>query len=180
MRIPTLAALSSITACALAITAHAETAVYKCAKPDGIVVFTPTPCGANAKTVVAPRQPGTAVIAAPKPAAPNAAIQAIHDGVEDAHCRDEAHALYREPDRSALTRAQDEINTLEKRTWTGRNAAAIQILVEQDRTRIASLRGIVATEQMRIDTARTEAQHRVDDAIAKCDEIKAKRTAAGP
>lgn len=162
--------------------ALAATAIYKCTKPDGSVVFAPTSCGSNAKTIVAPSPPLSAGMEGAPPAVvpQDAAIRAIHDSVEDSHCRDDAHALYREPDHSALNQAQAEIGALEKRIWAGRNAAAVQILAGQDQTRIAALRGIVATEQARIDAGRTESRRIVAEAIAKCDRIKAERSVSVP
>jgi hypothetical protein len=41
----------SLVLIAAASAAHAATSIYKCMKSDGSTVFSPAPCGANAKTV---------------------------------------------------------------------------------------------------------------------------------
>lgn len=150
--------------------ASAATQIYKCTKADGAVVFAPTPCGNGAKEVGA-SSTAKALTDTPQ----NHAIRDISDGVDDAHCRDSAHALYRTPDDAAINRAQNELQAVESRTWTGRNEAAAQILNEQDRTRAASLRALISSEQARIDSARADSRRRVDDALAKCADLTRKR-----
>lgn len=156
-------------ALALPMLAVAETQIYKCTKADGSVVFAPKPCGANAKEIE---------VRGGASAPPNDAIRDISDGVEDSRCRDRARALYNAGDTTAIMRAQAELKAVENRAWIGQNEAQIQLLVQQDGTRAASLRALIASEQARLDSTRSESQRRVDDALSKCDDLARERREA--
>lgn len=157
---------SLLLALAWPMAAGAETQIYKCSKADGSVVFAPRPCGANAKEI---ELRGSASVP------PSDAVQDISDSVSDSRCRDRARALYNAGDATALVRAQVELYAVENRVWSGQNSAQIQLLVQQDGARAASLRALIASEQARIDSTRAESQRRVDDAMAKCDDLARER-----
>jgi hypothetical protein len=151
-----------------------EQQVFKCTKADGSVIFSPQPCGANAKEQhvgVTPRA-GSADANAP---IENDAVRDISNSVADSRCRDDAHKLYVEPDTSALARAQSELKQVEGRRWVGGSAANRQMAALNDETHAASLRSLIATEGARIDAARAESRKRVDEALRTCDEQKQQR-----
>ncbi len=156
--------------------------VFKCKDANGGVIFSPAPCGKGAQEVKLPGSKNDA----PAERAPNDgraspaavyqlppakvdAIRDISDGMDDKHCRDDARNLYVSPNTVSLERAQRELRALEGRSWTGGSAANRQILAETDEAHMASLRGLIATEQQSADSVRAESQRRVDDALAKCD-----------
>lgn len=164
-------ALWSASLAVLPVGAHAEREIFKCTKPDGSTVFSPTPCSKSATAIQVPRSD--------KAAAPqNDAIRDISDSVADSHCRDDAHKLYIEPDTSAIVRADREMREIQGRTWVGGSAANRQLMAANDETHIASLRGLIATEQARAEAVRKESRARVDAALLQCDKLKSEREAA--
>jgi hypothetical protein len=146
----------------------AEKAIYKCSGPNGSTVFSPTPCGKNAKEVDVSKS--SSLSAAPS----NDAIRDIRDNVSDIRCRDDAQKLYVEPDTSAIVRAQADIRAAEHRYWVGDSAQAQQ-MASDDATRVIGLRNVIATEQARVDAQRAESRKRVDDALRRCEEQKRAR-----
>lgn len=152
--------------------AYAEKTIYKCAGPNG-TVFSPAPCGKDAKMVAAPT---TTSDAAP---ASSDAIRDISDSVADANCRDDARKLYIDPDTSAIVRAQNDISEAQHRAWySGGNPAQAQQMASDDATRVVGLRNVIATEQARVDTQRTESRKRVDEALVRCEDQKRARDQA--
>jgi hypothetical protein len=167
MKIPFIALVVSLCACGIA---RAESTIYKCTKPDGSTVFSPSPCGKGAQEIGVPK-------AANSSNAPSTdAIRDISDSVADSRCRDAARQLYVEPDRSAIVNAENEIKRLQSRAWTGDPNQAQQ-MASDDATRVVGLRNVIATERAHIDVQRTESRKRVDDALARCDEQKRERDA---
>jgi len=158
---------AAIALLAYATPASAGQAIYRCTGSGGAVVFSPTPCGADAKQISAATP--NAPIAAP---AENAAIKAISAGREDAHCRDAARALYIEPDKSALERAERDAHQIQSRVWSGRNQYQVQMLAAQDRQALIGLQSIIAAEQGRLESARAASRQRVDLALAECDRLR--------
>lgn len=160
----------------------AEQAVYKCVKADGSVVFSPQACGKGAQEVKmrtgiraangeqsSPSAAGSSAGSAPAASAKTDAVRDISDGIDDSHCRDDARKLYVEPNTSSIARAKAELHALERRSWVGGAASTRQILDETDQTHMASLRGLIATEESRADATRADSQKRVDEALTKCD-----------
>jgi len=172
-------AFRGICAAVLLLTAQqaaAESAVYKCTKQDGSVVFSPTPCGRGAKEIGVPKSPS---LSSPST---NDAIRDISDGVSDSRCRDDAHKLYVDPDTSAIARAERDIGEIQGRSWySANNPAQAQLMASQDATRVVGLRTLIATESARADVVRAESRKRVAEALAQCEERKRARQAArGP
>lgn len=154
---------------AIPASGYAAQQVYKCTTANG-VVFSPRPCGPAAKLV------GEIPSASQSPAAPqNDAVREISDSVADTRCRDDARALYREPDMRSIAQAQREMDEISRRTWYGYDARQVQIMVAQDQTRLVTLRGLIATEQARADAVRAESRKRVDAAMEKCEVAKRER-----
>ena len=151
--------------------------VFKCKEANGGTVFSPTPCGKDAKEVTlragnqgAPTLSTSAVHEAKPPTPVKVdAVRDISDVVADTHCREDAHTLWVEPNTSSLVHAQEELSALERRQWSGGSNANRQILEENDQTHMASLRSLIATEKQNASATRADSQRRVDDAIAKCD-----------
>jgi hypothetical protein len=156
-----------------ALCAHglwAESTIYKCAKADGSTVFSPTPCGKDAKEIGVPK----ASDVASQPS--NNAIRDISDSVADIHCRDTARSLYVDPDTSAISRAKSEIAEIQSHAWvSANNPAAAQLMANEDATRVVGLRNLIATEQARVDGQRADSRKRADEALAKCAEEKRRR-----
>jgi hypothetical protein len=148
---------------------YAETSIYKCSKPDGSVVFSPTPCGKGAREVGVPKPSSVSQA----PAAD--AVRDISDTVADTRCREDAAKLYVAPDTSAITRAEADIRAAEQRYWVG-NTAQAQQMASDDATRVVGLRNLIATERVRVDSQRAESQKRVDAALAQCTEQKRRRS----
>lgn len=157
---------------AIPVSGYAAQQVYKCTTANG-VVFSPRPCGPAAKVVE------TIPSASQSPSAPqNDAVRAISDSVADTRCRDDARALYREPDMRSIAQAQREMDEISRRKWYGYDARQVQIMEAQDQTRLVTLRGLIATEQARADAVRAESRKRVDAAMEKCEVAKRERETA--
>lgn len=179
-----LSALWAVAAFATSI-ANGAPSIYKCKDANGGTVFLPTPCGKGvqevqlhsgnreAATGQASKDANESPAADKQPAPVKVdAIRDISDGVADSHCRDDARKLYIEPDTSSLAHAQAELQALQGRSWVGGSASSRQILDETDQTHMASLRGLIATEQARADATRADSQKRVDGALSQCNDRK--------
>ena len=153
---------------ALSEIAHAESTIYKCMKADGSTVFSPTPCGKDAKEIGVPKSSDPAAVPA------NDAIRDISDSVSDSRCRNDAQKLYVEPDTSAIARAEADIRATQNRYWVG-NTAQAQQMASDDATRVVGLRNVIATERTRVEAQRAESRKRMDEALARCDEQKQHR-----
>ena len=152
------------------LTAHAEKSIYKCPGPNESTIFSPTPCGKNAKEVNVSK--ATSLSTPPS----NDAIRDISDNVSDIHCRDDARKLYIEPDTSAIVRAEAAIRDTQHRAWYSEsNPAQAQQMASDDATRVVSWRNVIATEQARVDTQRAESRKRVDEALTRCEDDKRRR-----
>jgi len=171
MRIPQILAVAIASYCASA--AHVEKTVYKCSGPNGSTVFSPTPCGKNAKEVDVSK---SSSLSAPQS---NDAIRDIGDTVADTNCRDDARKLYVEPDTSVIARAEQDIRELQSQQWySAGNPAQAQQMASDNGSRTIGLRNVIATEQARVDAQRTESRKRVDEALRRCEEQKRAREEA--
>src|SRR5262245_11771127 len=123
--------LSLLLMSAFCLAAHAEKTVYKCSGPNGSTVFSPSPCGKNAKEVDVSKSPSSPT------APPNDAIRDISDNVADIRCRDDAQRLYVEPDISAIAQAKTQLSEIQGRSWYSEgNPAAAQLMANEDATRV--------------------------------------------
>ncbi len=157
-----------LTLCCVA--AHAEKAVYKCAGPNGSTVFSPAPCGKDAKEVDVSKSSSLSASSS------NDALRDISDSVADTRCRDDAQKLYVEPDTSAIVRAEKDIRELQSQQWySDTNPAQAQQMASDNGTRTIGLRNVIATEQARVDAQRAESRKRVDEALRRCEEQKRAR-----
>jgi hypothetical protein len=171
MRIPQILAFAVALTCASV--AHAEKTIYKCAGPNGSTVFSPTPCGKNAKEVDVSKT--SSLSAAPS----NDAIRDISDTVADTNCRDDARKLYVEPDTSVIARAEHDIRELQSQQWySAGNPGQAQQMASDNGTRTIGLRNVIATEQARADAQRAESRKRMDEALKRCEEQKSAREEA--
>ena len=168
MRIPQILAGALAMTCAMCI-AHAEKTVFKCAGPNGATVFSPTPCGKDAKEVDVSK---SSSLGAP---VTNDAIQGISRSVADIRCRDDAF-------RSTQGSANDEIRPLQaERDRLQRDAdlltansglAADQV---SDEVRRGSYVQQITAIDARIEQKRSAGQDAYRKAMSNCEE---KRDAA--
>jgi hypothetical protein len=169
MRIPQVLGVGIAVFLALCVVhADAESTIFKCTKADGSSVFSPTPCGKDAKEIGVPKSSSLSVSPS------NDAVRDISNSVSDSRCRDDAQRLNVEPDTSAIARAEADIRATEHRYWVGDSAQAQQ-MASDDATRVVGLRNVIATERARVDVQRAESRKRVDEALAKCEDQKRRR-----
>ena len=164
--------------------AKAERKIYSCKDANGNAVFSPEPCGKDAKEVpydagqrAAPAgQQGA--ISAPTPGKPSDAIQDIADSVADSDCR-------RRAQQNAVYPTDVQIRELERRksnieqqgTYARNNLAGAQYLTGI-REQLGQMDVAIAQERTRIsaEAGRVDAQYRAE--LRDCDDKREKREAA--
>jgi hypothetical protein len=165
--------------------AHAEKKIYACKDAAGNAIFSPTPCGADAKELHVDAGAPPAAVAidpaakkvAPTPASTDA-IRDISDSVADSTCRRDAqNAVYYPSDVNLLDLERRKENIIQQASYANNNLAGavweqglrkqigdMEIAIQQERSRIAEARD------------RADAVHR--QAIADCDTHKTERERA--
>ena len=164
-------------------TAHAEKKIYACKDASGNGIFSPTPCGADAKelhydagTLPLPAKADTAAKkAAPVPASSDA-LRNISDGVADSRCRRDAQNAVSYPSEVNLLDLERRKENIIKDASNNNLAGAVEeqglrkqmgdmeIAIQQERSRLAEARD------------RADAVHR--QAIADCNTKKTERERA--
>jgi hypothetical protein len=154
-------------------TAVAAGTIFKCRDANGGTIFSPTPCGKDAKEIRADGPSSLKSDAHPT----NDAIQGISDSVADIHCRDDAYA-------STSKLAEADIRTLELRkqelqqwadslqTGMTKNDASAEV------RRSSYVQEIIAIDQ-RIESKRQSAETAYRQGISNCDAKRDQRQAAG-
>ena len=162
---------------ALAVAAHAEKKVYKCANADGSSVFSPDPCGAGAQELKidagappaplpasAPPPPPGAQPPSPAPAPPT--IVPV-GSAEDAKCRQDAERLKANPAQANLdTLLQRQAELV--RSYSANASEAVKV-------QIGNLDATIEAEQARLNEARQNGDRAYARAIAKCEKDAAAR-----
>lgn len=175
VRVLRFVALASIF---LGASAHAEKKVYACKDAGGNAIFSPQPCGPDAKELhvdagssappQAPADPASQSQESSPAQADDPPYNPIADNAADAACRDEAvHAgVYPTDEQMRLLemRRTSVINAIAHGDATDKQAADIEAAIEQERSRFAAAK------------QKADAAYRA--ALAECSKRKAERARA--
>jgi hypothetical protein len=173
------AVLFAVLACA---TAHAEKKIYACKDAAGNAIFSPDPCGKDAKELhVDAGAPPTQVVVDPAAkkasaaAAPADALRDISDSVADSTCRRDAqNALYYPSDGNLLDLERRKGNIIQQAGYANNNLAGA-VWEQGLRKQIGDMEIAIQQERSRLAEARDRADAVRRQAIADCDMHKSER-----
>jgi hypothetical protein len=169
---------------AIAVSAHAEKKVYACKDAGGNAIFSPNPCGTDAKELSvdpgrapapAARSSGAQTVAPPQP---SNALQDISDSVADSTCRSDAKRAARYFDDSQIQELERRKRNLETQGTYARNNLAGSVYLNGIRNEIGDLDIAIAQERTRITQANAVTESSLTAAYAECDKRKADRAQA--
>jgi hypothetical protein len=175
----------TVTLCLLAASAHAEKKVYSCKDAAGNAIFSPNPCGTDAKelNVDAGRAPAVAAPAVDGKGAPQSpphsdALQDISDSVADSNCRSDAKRAAFYFDDSQIKELERRRHNLEVDASYANNNLPGAVYESGIRKQIGDIDVSIAQERARITQANTAADATYRATLAECDKRKAEREKA--